>query len=699
MAENLLAKQSKRLHDITKEQWELAHLQLGYDIVPGLSPFDKLTDYDISHPDEHLLSIMMNPDYFGWTCSKILNTEVNDNGLELLPMQCAILKEMWYRPFPIFIATRGFSKSFSLAIYSILRALFIQGRKIIITGAGFRQSKIIFSYAEAIWYNSPILRELCGAAHDKSQGPHHDTDVWWMQIGDSQVKALPLGDGSKIRGQRAHDILCDEFSSVPQQIFEEVVAGFGVVNIDPISQVKHYQRLEYMAEMLEDDFVPEEDDNKGFIANQIILSGTASFSFNHFYSYWKKQRNIITSNGNKQRLIELGIDPNIDHKKYSIIRIPIDLLPKGFMDEAQVQRARNMNTLSIYWNEYGAVFSDDSSGFFRRSLLEKSMPSFKNPVILPSGETVEVFQALLKGDPKKKYVMAIDTASEKDKFAIVILELYDDHTRIVYCWTTDRQEHIELRTNGHVKEKDFYAYTHRKIRDLMKLFNIIHIAIDSQGGGRTIAEALHNELYLEPGEQLIWELDYTNPLWDGKERPTDDETGLHILEMCNFRDNKYLADANHGMKDDFERRLLLFPFFDAIEVVLADKDDYEAARDFDTLQDVLMEVDALKDELQTIEHDATPSGVETWRLPKVKGEGQVGRLYDDRYSALLMASSAARRLRLAPKEHQPDYVSGGFVGRMQNGSRTGQPTKLYTGPSWFTDKARGNTSYGMVVKK
>ena len=59
-----------------------------------------------------------------------------------------------------------------------------------------------------------------------------------MRINKSRITCLPLGDGQKIRGQRANDIISDEFASIPRDIFETVVAGFAAVSSDPIENVK-----------------------------------------------------------------------------------------------------------------------------------------------------------------------------------------------------------------------------------------------------------------------------------------------------------------------------------------------------------------------------------------------------------------------------------------------------------------------------
>ena len=132
------------------------------------------------------------------------------------------------------IGSRGMGKSFILSVYPLLRALFMPRRKIIVVGAAFRQSKVLFEYMDTIWKNAPVLRDLCPS----NSGPRRDVDRCVMHIGQSTVTCLPLGDGSKIRGQRANDIIADEFASIPKDIFENVVAGFAAVAASPIEKVK-----------------------------------------------------------------------------------------------------------------------------------------------------------------------------------------------------------------------------------------------------------------------------------------------------------------------------------------------------------------------------------------------------------------------------------------------------------------------------
>ena len=142
--------------------------------------------------------LLTQPEYFSFVCKQIFN-------IDILPMQALILHEMWNRKFPMLIGSRGLGKSFILSLYAMLRAFFMPGRKVVIVGAAFRQSKVLFEYMDTIWKGAPILRDMT----DTNSGPRRDIDRCIMRINDSTITCLPLGDGTKIRGQRANDIITD----------------------------------------------------------------------------------------------------------------------------------------------------------------------------------------------------------------------------------------------------------------------------------------------------------------------------------------------------------------------------------------------------------------------------------------------------------------------------------------------------------
>ena len=638
-----------------------------------INPF-KMVSFNDEDYHLRLIWLMTRPEYFSFLCKHVFN-------INILPSQALFLCEMWNRKFPMLIASRGFGKSFILSLYSMIRALILPERKVVVVGAAFRQSKVLFEYMETIWNNAPILRSMC----DANSGPRRDVDRCVMRINKSRVTCLPLGDGQKIRGQRANDIISDEFASIPRDIFETVVAGFAAVSSDPIENVKKIAARKKAAELgieIEDqtDDVIEKKDN------QIILSGTAYYDFNHFADYWKKWKAIIKSQGKENRLRDIfGEDPPKDFnwKDYSIIRIPYELLPEGFMDASQVARSKATVHAGIYQMEFGACFTRDSQGFFKRTLIEQCVANEQTDEtksILDISKNPIVFEAKLMGDKDKKYVFGIDPASEVDNFSIVVLELHNGHRRIVHCWTTNRSEHKEKVKRGFSKETDFYGYCVRKIRDLMKLFPCHHIALDAQGGGIAVMEGLHDKDKIQDGELPIWPV-----IDENKEKDTDGEQGLHILELCQFAKHEWLAEANHGMRKDFEDKALLFPRFDSVSLGISSAEDAVKGRMFDTLEQCVMEIEELKDELAMIQMTQTASGRDKWDTPEsVVGTGKKGKQRKDRYSSLLMANMAARIIDRTPEQAEYNFY-GGFA----TSSKSKKKEKdLYIGPSWFTNSMK-----------
>ena len=658
------------MKDIQK-QLEDAWLGIDVDESTLFNPMDFVMGEDNEELIKRLSWVMMRPEYFSFACKHVLN-------IELSPFQAVLLQEMWNRKFPMLIGSRGMGKSFILALYAVLRALFMPRRKIIIVGAAFRQSKVLFEYMDTIWKNAPVLRDLCSSG----SGPRKDVDRCVMHIGDSTITALPLGDGSKIRGQRANDIIADEFASIPRDIFENVVAGFAAVASSPIEKTKQRAK-EAMAAKLGVAIPVAKSDDPVDMSNQIILSGTAYYDFNHFSEYHKRYHSIISSGGNIKKLEEVfngSVPLDFDWTNYSCTRIPVDKLPLGFMDAGQVGRAKATVHTGIYQMEYGAVFTTDSQGFFKRSLIEGCTTSPTKPAKLPSGDVW--FEASLKGDSSKQYVFGVDPASEVDNFSIVVMEVESDHRKIVHCWTTTRKSHKELLKSKIVDEDDFYSFCAKKIRQLMKVFPCAEVAMDAQGGGIAVMEALHDRDKIPDGEVAIWPV-----IDEDKAKDTDDYPGLHILRMCQFAKFEWLSEANHGIRKDFEDKSVLFPYFDSVSLGVALEVDKSIGRKYDTLEDCVMEIEELKDELSMIIMTVTNSGRERWDTPEVKtGAGRKSRIRKDRYSALIMANMSARHLNVEKTTLETGAIGGFADGKPHFGS---VDDKLFQGPAWFTEKTKG----------
>jgi hypothetical protein len=181
---------------------------------------------------------------------------------------------------------------------------------------------------------------------------------------------------------------------------------------------------------------------------------------------------------------------------------------------------------------------------------------------------------------------------------------------------------------------------------------------------------------MKHGEVPIWPIiEEDNP------KDTDDNSGLHIVEMCQFSKYDWLSEANHGLRKDLEDKTLLFPMFDSISIGIANVEDGLKGRMYDTLEQCVLEIEDLKDELTMIEMTETSNGRARWDTPEtVIGAGKKGRIRKDRYSALLMANMAARTLKRRPT--QENYT---FYGGFATISKEDASESICTGPNWYNE--------------
>jgi len=218
--------------------------------------------------------------------------------------------------------------------------------------------------------------------------------------------------------------------------------------------------------------------------------------------------------------------------------------------------------------------------------------------------------------------------------------------------------------------------------------------MDAQGGGVAIEEALHDPGKLEEGEQLIWPvIDYD------KSKETDDQQGLHILELVQFAKADWTAAANHGLRKDFEDKILLFPRFDNLSLGLAldreGKDVLDSSIDkvYDNESECILEIEDLKDELTTIVMTQTSTGVggrDKWDTPDIKlPNGKKGKLRKDRYSALVIANMIARQMNRELAHASFDVIGA----NLRNMSK--KEGEMYKGPNWFTNAANENIYKGV----
>ena len=362
-------------------------------------------------------------------------------GVKLFPFQHMAIKAMMESDYFLGIWSRGMSKSFSTAIFALLDAILNQGVQIGILAKSFRQSKMIFKKIEDI-AKSPkaTFFSQCITRTSKMN------DEWVMEIGRSSIRALPLGDGEKLRGFRFQRMIIDELLLMPEKIFNEVIMPFLSVVDNPTERQEVYD-LE--TEMIKQGKMTE-DERKVWPNNKIIGLSSASYKFEYLYKLYQQYENLILNKNTQD-----GAHRTIMHFSY-------DCAPEQLYDQNLINQSRATMSDSQFDREFGAVFTDDSSGYFKVSkMAECTIPDGE-------GQSVEVV-----GNHNDEYILAFDPSwsesESSDDFAILLLKLNKDLKKgtVVHSYAMSG---ANLKT--HIR---YMAY-------LMTHFNIVAVVGDYNGG-------------------------------------------------------------------------------------------------------------------------------------------------------------------------------------------------------------------------
>ncbi len=581
--------------------------------------------------------------------------------LRLLPFQSVMLQMMWHKKFPMILACRGAGKTFMLAVFCLLKCLLVPGTKVVIVSGGFRQAKFTFQYIDTLIKNSPIIEETIRKYHPGNDfGVKFATDKVYIKVGhNTEITGIPVGDGTKVRGMRATTLVCDEVASIDDQVFDTAIGPFLSVKANPAEAVIIQQFINRLREL---------GANEGVInlieescrpnSNQLILSGTATYQFSHFFRRFEAY-NIFASSGGDKMKIKEGLrrqsrdgtitvsQEMLDRwgkvwSEYAVFSLPYYGMPPGFLDDDIVANHKAIMDSVIFGHEYECRFSKDTNGFFPRSIIDEASPGKGNP---------DEAHYELYGEPGFQYVMGLDPARWNDNFGLIVLKLVGTTAQVVHCESWNKAK---------------WETSIGRIKDVLSRFpNMVYIACDKGGGGDTIQEMLASAKYLREGEQPIIEIE-----------PTDDYKAVpnarRILEMVNF--HTWSAPANHALKRDIIMKNILFPgrldddivmnnhakrLLDSPEFNYEDQEHVLCAEhitdllygtDDDDGETITLggyrEMGELANELCTIVQTVTEKGTETFGLQKIADQPDgLDVRRRDRYSALLLAGHAARVMR------------------------------------------------------
>lgn len=429
------------------------------------------------------------------------NPEIAANDLllvDLSDIQKVVLRSMWFQNYVMSIMCRGSGKTFINAVFACLKAMLYPGYRIGLLAPTFRQSKFIFDECTRLWQKSPILQ----AATERK--PTQQSDNCYIRFkatggrNGSLIQAVPLGDGTKIRGSRFFTIICDEFPHIPEDIFNMVIRPMAATVSDPMENVR---RLAQEKELLEKGLITEADLQEK-AANQIIITSSGYFTFNHMYKLYCVYRDEMRA-GNE---------------KYAVYRVPYTLLPEGFLDNDSVEAAKQQMSSLEFQMEYMAAFIPDTDAFYKASLLDSCSKT--------------TFAPQVAGSPEKSYCLGVDPARTEDSFAICILEL-GKPSKVVHA--------IELK-------KQSFPKMAALVEELSQLYNLESIYMDAGGGGLAIKDILAENAARDP----------RGPILDAGDEIHLAKSGRHILKMCNFTSD-FISESNFAALRLLEHRDLLFP--------------------------------------------------------------------------------------------------------------------------------------------
>ena len=618
-----MAKKKNYSAEHIEEIRQNAYLKLGdtYNIKVS-NPFRM--DVPTSETINEFMRLCLDPRYLHFAVKHLLN-------MDLFPYQLSILDMLWNKKLPMLLAARGGAKTMMLGVYATLRALLDPGVKIVIAGAGLRQSGVVFEKMTDIWDGSPVIRDICGGS-DLNKPRRGALGYEWT-IGKSTIKGIPIGTGEKIRGLRANVIICDEFASIQPEVFEKVLRGFGSVRTqNTVEFVQQLAAKELMEEVgladVYDRVFEDVDEVEG--GNQIILSGTSSYEFNHFFTYFQQYRETIKNKGKIK-----DADREITKwREFAIIRIPYNHLPKGLMDETIIEQGAATMDDNIFKMEYGACFAKDSEGYFPASAIASSTCPLKF-----DGEIVSFFPEV-SGDGREVYVMGLDPASERDNLAITICKVTAvngvDTAEHIYTWSANRKRY-QLDKKKNPKQyagiSDYNTFIVRKIHELITRFNIQQINMDSGGGGISIIDSLKDPKQLKTGECCVYDMDDDEVMG---------ERGLHIIKLCQFSNRDWYEGAHARMLRKITRGEYLFPEYDMIAIERVSFADQDCLMS-DNADNIMSNIEQAKYQTTLIQETSSAKNQKKWDLPKPEGvlnERIAAALKKDHFTSVLLACDA-----------------------------------------------------------
>ena len=567
-------------------------------------------------------------------------------GMKLFPFQEMLIKSMMIGDFSMFVLSRGMSKTWSAAIYVLLQLIFRQGVQIGVLSSSFRQAKFILQKAQDI-LNKPSA-SLVKDLFKFTKG----TDQWIITCGDSRATALPLADGSRLRGFRFQILLLDEFLNISKNIFQEVILPFLGVIDNPTER----QDLKELEDQLIAQGKLTEEERYKWTDNKLILLSSPSYTFEYMYELYCSYRDsILGVDVKNQEEEEVGTDA------YKIIfQLSYDCAPESLYDKNQLSIAKNTMSEAIFKKEYGGQFVSESDSYFKLSKMASCT--------VPDGSSPHVE---ICGNPADEYIISIDPSwsedSGSDDFAMEVFKLDKENQRafLVHAYGLSG-----TALKSHIK---YFHY-------LITHFNVQAVCLDYAGGVQFLSACNESELFKKDNIQL-GTLEIENDFDKPEEYQKDlikykQQLNPSQYKYCYLRKptSNWIRQANELLQANIDHKRIWFAS-PAIDEAFASQrskeipiDDLKwdkhtapssmAAKKIEFLDHQVSKIEQTKQQCANIEVVTNPQGSQTFRLPthmsRQTGPNKPRR---DNYSALVLGNWMSKIYfdSFFAKEERPNF--------------------------------------------
>tara|TARA_R110000765_G_scaffold14030_4_gene41439 strand:- start:704 stop:2596 length:1893 start_codon:yes stop_codon:yes gene_type:complete len=552
-------------------------------------------------------------------------------GVKLFPFQAMAIKGMMVSDYSMFVFSRGMSKTFSTAIYVLLECLLNPQANIGVIAGSFRQSKQIFQKMEDILCKpeASLLKE-CGFKITKG------TDQWTLKLGGGRAIALPLANGERLRGFRFNRIVLDEFLTIPEKIFNEVIIPFlGVVD-NPIEREEIYN-LE--SKLIDKDEMKEKD-RYVWPNNKLIILSSPSFKFEYMYRLYKKYEDLIQG----LTIKEGDDDDDFKDDAYRLImQLSYDCAPPRLYDQNLLKQAKATMSEMQFKREFGAQFIDESDGYFRLSKMAACT--------IPDGESPAVE---IVGNPSDEYLLSFDPNwagnTNADHFAMHVFKVDRDSQKVCL---------VHSYAIAGVSLKQHMQY----LLYLIQHFNIIGMCGDYNGGVQFINSCNESAIFKNENIEIgVVDVDLEKPEnWHSDIMSFKRQYNIKAKKYCILRkptanwnrnanemlqaaiDHKRILFASRAIDSHFdEQRKKNIPI-DKLRWDMKMLGSSKGALMIDFIDHQKSIVELTKAECANIEVIANPQGSQSFNLPQnLRRQKGPNRARKDSYSALVLGNWFAK---------------------------------------------------------